>query len=75
MQKDLLKLALTGLAAGVCLSAQGGGSEIAMAKCSRNPTANEEQNQTNPMMNSPDSDSGGMNDGASCSSQGGSCAS
>lgn len=54
MQKDLLKLALTGLAAGVCISAQGGGSEIAMAKCSRTPTsqpaANEDQNQMNGQM-------------------------
>ncbi len=43
MQKDLLKLALTGLAAGICLSAQEGAKEIAMSKCSRTPTADEVQ--------------------------------
>lgn len=73
MQKDLLKLALTGLAAGICLSAQGSG-EIAMAKCSRTPPPPAE-NPTDPQMMDdtyPDDD---RNDGSSCGSQGGSCAS
>lgn len=74
MQKDLLKLALTGLAAGVCLSAQGGG-EIAMAKCSRTPPPPAENPTDTQMMDdnmSPDSD---MDGGSSCGSQGGSCSS
>ncbi len=44
MQKDLIKLALAGLAAGLCISAQSGmGREIAMTKCSKSPTQNQGQ--------------------------------
>ncbi len=82
MQKDLLKLALTGLAAGACLSAQGGGSEIAMTKCSRTPTVNEDQNSNKQMMQQNDQEEQEgeetgeeMNEGSSChSQQGSSCA-
>lgn len=78
MQKDLLKLALTGLAAGVCLSAQGGG-EIAMMKCSKTPPANQEQKgsgqqQKEDLKEGDEMDEEMDEDSSSCNSQQGSCA-
>lgn len=78
MQKDLLKLALTGLAAGVCISAQGSrGDEIAMAKCSRTPTAVEEQNSNDRMMDNryEEMDEDEMNENPTYNPQSDTCAS
>ena len=72
MNKDLLKMALIGVSAGFCLSAQTPefleGKEIAMTKCTRDADANVQKapsNGTNNMTpqdsNSDDNDSAGSN--------------
>ena len=84
MRKDLVKLAIAGLTAGLCISAQSEmGREIAMTKCSKSPAQNQGQSscsgaqgcgssgdnqQKNNSMDNGQSSCGSSSDSGSCGS-------
>jgi hypothetical protein len=69
MKKDLTKLAMLGLLAGACVSAYQpmSGKEIAMSKCSRDPTAP----TSDGTKSDPNKSNDPIDDDSSCNSQSG----